>query len=173
MDRIARAAADAAVADVREAVRDLSNLIRSQLGGAGGRGSVGLSPAGNVSHPLLIDFQIALAGSVGTAGTWSPQQCMRACVLLIQEAMGMKSELGSLRSLHGFGKAPMRELKAHRFPVLVHLYPTLAAEECDLDELPSGEEASEDAWRVRFHTLRTRVAEYQAFVKTHRLAFLM
>ncbi|KAK3262255.1 hypothetical protein CYMTET_28885 [Cymbomonas tetramitiformis] len=147
VNRIATEAATAAVEDLRAAVTDLSSFVRGHLAGAGGVSGLGGISSGSAPHPLEMKFCAALASSVATARAWSPQQCMQACILLIQEAMGLKAELGALKGLHGFGKTPVKELEAHRFPVLAHFYPTLAAEECDLDELPAGEEASDDAWR--------------------------
>ncbi|KAK3268093.1 hypothetical protein CYMTET_23382 [Cymbomonas tetramitiformis] len=98
-----------------------------------------------------------VAGPCSAVGT-----CLRQTAL--------KPELTALRGLHAYGKQPMRELETHRFPVLVHAMPQLAADECDSEELPAGHEASDKDWRVQVHTLCIRVAEFQACVKSHRPA---
>ncbi|KAK3240388.1 hypothetical protein CYMTET_49750 [Cymbomonas tetramitiformis] len=173
MTRIAREAADAAVAGVRSTVDELSAFVRSHLAGSGAGGGAGAGSSGQPSHPLEAEFGAALAKSIATSCNWTQDQCVRACGQLIQAAASLRAELSALKDKHEFGKSPMRELEAHRFPVLVHRHPRLASEECDLDELPAGEEASDDSWRVRVHTLRSRVAGYQAFVKLHRPAVLI
>ncbi|KAK3288007.1 hypothetical protein CYMTET_4513 [Cymbomonas tetramitiformis] len=173
MTRIAREAADAAVAGVRSTVDELSAFVRSHLAGSGAGGSAGGGSSGQPPHPLEVEFGAALVNSIATSCDWTQEQCVRACGQLIQEAAGLRAGLSALRDKHDFGKSPMRELEPHRFPLLVHRHPRLASEECDLDELPAGEEASIESWRVRVHTLRARVAGYQAFVKLHRPAVLI
>ena len=173
MTRIAREAADAAVAGVRSTVDELSAFVRSHLAGSGAGGSAGGGSSGQPPHPLEVEFGAALVNSIATSCDWTQEQCVRACGQLIQEAAGLRAELSALRDKHEFGKSPMRELEPHRFPLLVHRHPRLGSEECDLDELPAGEEASIESWRVRVHTLRARVAGYQAFVKLHRPAVLI
>ncbi|KAK3262463.1 hypothetical protein CYMTET_28684 [Cymbomonas tetramitiformis] len=49
----------------------------------------------------------------------------------------------------------------------------LAAEECELDELPAGKEATQEHWRAFVHLLQARVSEFQQFVKAKVPSFQM
>ncbi|KAK3283064.1 hypothetical protein CYMTET_9223 [Cymbomonas tetramitiformis] len=57
----------------------------------------------------------------------------------------------------------MRELEPHIFPVLVHARPMIEKEECNLDELPAGEEAAGEDWR---DATRAHLAALGGVVKT-------
>ncbi|KAK3283331.1 hypothetical protein CYMTET_8967 [Cymbomonas tetramitiformis] len=59
----------------------------------------------------------------------------------------------------------MKAFEANAFPAMVYALPELAAEECELDELPAGKEATQEHWRAFVHMLQARVSEFQMFVK--------
>ncbi|KAK3283330.1 hypothetical protein CYMTET_8966 [Cymbomonas tetramitiformis] len=59
----------------------------------------------------------------------------------------------------------MKAFEANAFPAMVYALPELAAEECELDELPAGKEATQEHWRAVVHMLQARVSEFQMFVK--------
>ncbi|KAK3254331.1 hypothetical protein CYMTET_36455 [Cymbomonas tetramitiformis] len=60
----------------------------------------------------------------------------------------------------------MKALEANAFPPMVYVLPELAEEECELDELPAGKEATVEHWRAFVHLLQAQVAEFQRFVKS-------
>ncbi|KAK3287958.1 hypothetical protein CYMTET_4566 [Cymbomonas tetramitiformis] len=101
------------------------------------------------------------------------QECSRACDALLAEAGALRQHLSELKEEHSFGKHPMRELEAHRFEPLVFVIPELGEEECELDELPAGREASQEHWRARVHLLQGSVSQYQTFVKGRRPAVVI
>eukprot|EP00854_Cymbomonas_tetramitiformis_P034024 gene34024-biopygen4051 len=63
---------------------------------------------------------------------------------------------------------PTTAAPAHAFEPLVFVLPELRAEECELDELPPGAEATLEHWRAFVHLLQARVGEIQRFVKSQR-----
>ncbi|KAK3232623.1 hypothetical protein CYMTET_57039 [Cymbomonas tetramitiformis] len=48
----------------------------------------------------------------------------------------------------------MKALEAKAFPAMVYALPELAAEECELDELPAGKETKQEHWRAFVHLLQ-------------------
>ncbi|KAK3258798.1 hypothetical protein CYMTET_32172 [Cymbomonas tetramitiformis] len=89
-----------------------------------------------------------------------------ACADLVHEAAKLRPQLTALRTVHPFGKTPMRTLEAHAFEPLAYILPELRAEECEMDELPPGSEATVEHWRAFVHLLQARVGEFQRFVKS-------
>ncbi|KAK3245736.1 hypothetical protein CYMTET_44713, partial [Cymbomonas tetramitiformis] len=93
----------------------------------------------------------------------------QACADLVHEAAKLRSQLTLLKGIHPFGKLPMKALEANAFPAMVYALPELVAEECELDELPAGKEATQEHLRAFVHMLQARVSEFQMFVKAKRL----
>ncbi|KAK3276403.1 hypothetical protein CYMTET_15514 [Cymbomonas tetramitiformis] len=89
-----------------------------------------------------------------------------ACADLVHETAKLRSQLTLLKGIHPFGKLPMKALEANAFPAMVYALPELAEEECELDELPAGKEATQEHWRAFVHMLQARVSEFQMFVKS-------
>ncbi|KAK3243606.1 hypothetical protein CYMTET_46761 [Cymbomonas tetramitiformis] len=54
-----------------------------------------------------------------------------------------------------------------------YVLPELRAEECELDELPAGREATVEHWRAFVHLLQARVGEFQRFVKSQVPSFII
>ncbi|KAK3266874.1 hypothetical protein CYMTET_24535 [Cymbomonas tetramitiformis] len=88
---------------------------------------------------------------------------------MVHEAAKLCPQLTLLKEIHPFGKLPMKALEANAFPAMVYALPELAAEECELDELPAGKEATQKHWRAFVHLLQARVGEFQHFVKSKPL----
>ena len=117
------------------------------------------------------ELRVAIRDSVATAEDWDVLRCAQACTDLVHEAARLRPQLTALRGIHTFGKAPMRTLEAHAFDPLVYALPELRAEECELDELPPGVQASLEHWRAFVHLLQARVGEFQRFVKSQVPSF--
>ncbi|KAK3239922.1 hypothetical protein CYMTET_50184, partial [Cymbomonas tetramitiformis] len=108
----------------------------------------------------------ALKDSVATAEDWDMARCAQACADLVHEAAKLRPQLTLLKSIHPFGKLPIKALEAHAFPPMVYALPELTEGECELDELPVGKEVTVEHWRAFVHLLQARVAEFQRFVKS-------
>eukprot|EP00854_Cymbomonas_tetramitiformis_P007961 gene7961-biopygen8040 len=135
-------------------------------------GGAGLAPAGAA---LVSDGTVppeaellaqALHDSLATTEGWDMAKCAQACADLVHEAAKLRSQLTLLKGIHPFGKLPMKALEANAFPAMVYALPELAEEECELDELPTGKEATVEHWRAFVHILQARVGEFQRFVKS-------
>ncbi|KAK3243421.1 hypothetical protein CYMTET_46924 [Cymbomonas tetramitiformis] len=98
---------------------------------------------------------------------------LRAGVYGSRARGGEASPTADALAVHPFGKAPMRSLEAHAFEPLVYMLPELRSEECELDELPAGREATVEHWRAFVHLLQARVGEFQRFVKSQAPSFVL
>ncbi|KAK3267852.1 hypothetical protein CYMTET_23616 [Cymbomonas tetramitiformis] len=135
-------------------------------------GGAGLAPAGAA---LVSDGTVppeaellaqALHDSLATTEGWDMAKCAQACADLVHEAAKLRSQLTLLKGIHPFGKLPMKALEVNAFPAMVYALPELPEEECELDELPTGKEATVEHWRAFVHILQARVGEFQRFVKS-------
>ncbi|KAK3270336.1 hypothetical protein CYMTET_21257 [Cymbomonas tetramitiformis] len=113
-----------------------------------------------------VELRCAIRDSVATVEGWDVPRCLQACADLVHEAAKLPPQLTALRTVHPFGKTPMRTLEAHAFEPLAYILPELRAEECELDELPPGSEATVEHWHAFVHLLQARVGEFQRFVKS-------
>ncbi|KAK3235626.1 hypothetical protein CYMTET_54187 [Cymbomonas tetramitiformis] len=108
----------------------------------------------------------ALRDCVAAAEDSDMARYAQACADLVHEAAKLRPQLTLLKSTHPFGKLPMKTLEVNAFPPMVYALPELAEEECELDELPVGKEATVEHWRAFVHLLQAQVAEFQRFVKS-------
>ncbi|KAK3251103.1 hypothetical protein CYMTET_39559 [Cymbomonas tetramitiformis] len=157
------AAIAAAIGAKLDAFGERLASLEAQRSAAGGA-PVALS---GVEPPEAKELRCAIRDSVATAEDWDMPRCVQACTDLVHEAATLRPQLTALRGVHPFGKAPMRTLEAHAFEPLVFILPELRVEECELDELPPGSEATLEHWRAFVHLLQARVGEFQRFVKSH------
>ncbi|KAK3289232.1 hypothetical protein CYMTET_3323 [Cymbomonas tetramitiformis] len=118
-----------------------------------------------------VELWCGIRDSVATVEGWDVPRCVQACTDLVHEAAKLWPQLTALRTIHPFGKTPMRTLEAHAFEPLAYILPELRAEECELDELPPGSEATVEHWRAFVHLLQARVGEFQRFVKSQVPSF--
>ncbi|KAK3267637.1 hypothetical protein CYMTET_23820, partial [Cymbomonas tetramitiformis] len=132
----------------------------------------GVAPAGasllsgGVAPPEAELLARALRDSMATVESWDVARCSLACADLVHEAAKLRPQLTLLKEIHPFGKLPMKALEANAFPAMVYALPELAVEECELDELSAGMEATQEHWRAFVHLLHARVGEFQHFVKS-------
>ncbi|KAK3263070.1 hypothetical protein CYMTET_28110 [Cymbomonas tetramitiformis] len=97
-------------------------------------------------------FARALRDSVATAEKWDMARCSQVCARLIHEVSRFRPQLTLLKDIHSFGKLPMKALEANAFAHMQYVLSELAEEECELDELPAGREATLEHWkRKRVH----------------------
>ncbi|KAK3288387.1 hypothetical protein CYMTET_4140 [Cymbomonas tetramitiformis] len=156
------AAIAAAVGAKLDALGERLATLEAQRSAAGGAPTAlsGTEPA------EAAELRCAIRDSVATTEGWDMPRCVQACADLVQEAAKLRPQLTALRNVHPFGKTPMRTLEAHAFEPLAYILPELRAEECELDELPPGSEATLKHWRAFVHLLQARVGEFQRFVKS-------
>ncbi|KAK3263307.1 hypothetical protein CYMTET_27877 [Cymbomonas tetramitiformis] len=121
---------------------------------------------GGVAPPEAEMLARALRDSIATIESWDVARCSQACADLVHEAAKLRPQLTLLKEIHPFGKLPMKALEANAFPAMVSALPELATEECELDELPAGKEATQEHWRAFVHLLQARVGEFQLLVKS-------
>ncbi|KAK3251105.1 hypothetical protein CYMTET_39561 [Cymbomonas tetramitiformis] len=170
--------AGAQVADPQSIAAAIAAAVNAKLDALGDRLAVleaqrsaigGAPTALSGSEPAEAkELRCAIRDSLATLEQWDVPRCAQACADLVHEAQKIRPQLTELRSLHPFGKTPMRTLEAHAFEPLVYVLPELRAEECELDELPPGSEATLEHWRALVHLLQARVGEFQRFVKSQR-----
>ncbi|KAK3253809.1 hypothetical protein CYMTET_36958 [Cymbomonas tetramitiformis] len=142
------------------------STLEAQRAASGGAGLHG----GGAAPTESVLLRSAIRDSVATVEDWDIARCSQACTNLVHEAARLRPQLGLLRDVHPFGKAPMKSLEAHAFePLLVYVLPALQTEECELDELPAGQEATVEHWRAFVHLLQARVGEFQRFVKSSQV----
>ncbi|KAK3260356.1 hypothetical protein CYMTET_30682, partial [Cymbomonas tetramitiformis] len=144
-----------------------ANAVISASGISAGAAGVGAPLlGGGVPPPEAELLARALRDSVATAEGWDVAKCSQACADFVHEAAKLRLQLTLLKGIHPFGKLPMKALEANAFPAMVYALPELAEEECELDELPAGKEATQEHWRAFVHMLQARVSEFQMFVKS-------
>ncbi|KAK3260900.1 hypothetical protein CYMTET_30167 [Cymbomonas tetramitiformis] len=148
-----------------------SRIAHLEARGAAPAGASLLS--GGVAPPEAELLARALRDSVATVESWDVARCSLACADLVHEAAKLRPQLTLLKEMHPFGKLPMKALEANAFPMMVYALPELAAEECELDELPAGKEATQEHWRAFVHLLKACVGEFQHFVKSKVPSFPM
>ncbi|KAK3238425.1 hypothetical protein CYMTET_51559 [Cymbomonas tetramitiformis] len=156
------AAIAAAVGAKLDALGERLATLEAQRSATGGAPTVlsGTEPA------EAKELRCAIRDSVATVEDWDVPRCVQACADLVHEAAKLRPQLTALRGVHPFGKAPMHTLEAHAFDPLAYILPELRAEECELDELPPGSEATLEHWRAFVHLLQARLGEFQRFVKS-------
>ncbi|KAK3234400.1 hypothetical protein CYMTET_55342 [Cymbomonas tetramitiformis] len=156
------AAIAAAVGAKLDALGDRLATLEAQRSVTGGAPTV-LSG----SEPVEArELRCAIRDSLATLEDRDMPPCVQACTDLVHEAAKLRPQLTALRGVHPFSKTPMRTLEAHAFEPLAFILPELQAEECELDELPPGAEATLEHWRAFVHLLQARVGEFQRFVKS-------
>ncbi|KAK3266453.1 hypothetical protein CYMTET_24925 [Cymbomonas tetramitiformis] len=159
---------DAIAAAIATALGTRLDALGSRIASLEARG---VAPAGapllggGVPPPEAELLARALRDTVATAEGWDVTRCSLACADLVHEAAKLRPQLTLLKEIHPFGKLPMKALEANAFPAMVYALPELAAEECELDELPAGKEATQKHWMAFVHLLQARVSEFQQFVK--------
>ncbi|KAK3240239.1 hypothetical protein CYMTET_49912 [Cymbomonas tetramitiformis] len=160
---------DAIAAAIATALGTRLDALGSRIASLEARGAApaGASlSSGGVAPPEAELLARALRDSMATVEGWDVARCSRACADLVHEAAKLRPQLTLLKEIHPFGKLPMKALEANAFPAMVYALPELAAEECELDELPAGKEATQEHWRAFVHLLQARVGEFQHFVKS-------
>ncbi|KAK3278100.1 hypothetical protein CYMTET_13940 [Cymbomonas tetramitiformis] len=115
---------------------------------------------GGAAPVEVVHLRNAIRDSIAMVEDWDISRCAQACTDLVHEAARLRPQLGPLRDVHPFGKAPMKSLEAHAFEPLVYVLPELREEECELDELPAGREATVEHWRAFVHLLQARVGDF-------------
>ncbi|KAK3270341.1 hypothetical protein CYMTET_21262 [Cymbomonas tetramitiformis] len=168
--------AGATVVDPQSIVAAIAAAIGAKLDAFGERlatleahrSTAGSAPAvlSGMEPPEARELRCAIRDSVATAEDWDVPRCVQACTDLVHEAARLRPQLTTLRGVHPFGKTPMRTLEAHAFEPLAFILPEVRVEECELDELPPGSEATLEHWRAFVHLLQARVGEFQRFVKS-------
>ncbi|KAK3263302.1 hypothetical protein CYMTET_27884 [Cymbomonas tetramitiformis] len=160
---------DAITAAIATALGTRLDALGSRIASLEARG---VAPAGasllggGVAPPEAELLARALRDSVATVEGWDVARCSLACADLVHEAAKLRPQLTLLKEIHPFSKLPMKALEANAFPAMVYALPELAAEECELDELPAGKKATQEHWRAFVHLLQERVGEFQLFVKS-------
>ncbi|KAK3260335.1 hypothetical protein CYMTET_30696 [Cymbomonas tetramitiformis] len=159
---------DAIAADIATALGGRLDALGSRIAHLEARGAApaGASLLSGVAPPEAELLARALRDSVATAESWDMPRCALACADLVHEAAKLRPQLTLLKEIHPFGKLPMKALEANAFPAMVYALPELATEECELDELPAGKEATQEHWRAFVHLLQARVGDFQHFVKS-------
>jgi len=119
---------------------------------------------GSAASGVAGRYQRALTMSQGHREGWTVERSAEVRARVLQEGAKLRGVLLRFASEHAW-KRPGRALEASSFPEMVWARPLLEDEDCDVDELPAGEEASQEDWCVLVHLLRERVAEMQGFAR--------
>ncbi|KAK3240713.1 hypothetical protein CYMTET_49467 [Cymbomonas tetramitiformis] len=160
---------DAIAAAIATALGTRLDALGSRIASLEARGAAPAGASllsGGVAPPEAELLARALRDSVATVEGWDVARCSLACADLVHEAAKLRPQLTLRKEIHPFGKLPMKALEANAFPTMVYALPELAAEECELNELPTGKEATQEHWRAFVHLLQARVGEFQHFVKS-------
>ncbi|KAK3287293.1 hypothetical protein CYMTET_5187 [Cymbomonas tetramitiformis] len=140
--------------------------------GATGTPGIGTAAAAAVSPDVIA---AAIATAFGTKlGDFSARLTSLACADLVHEAAMLRPQLIFVAEAdtRPFGKLPMEtRVEANAFAPMVYVFPELTEEECELDELPTGMEATLEHWREVVHIFQARVADFQQFVKSKAPTF--
>ncbi|KAK3243613.1 hypothetical protein CYMTET_46744 [Cymbomonas tetramitiformis] len=163
------AAIAVAMGEKLDAFGERLRVLEAQGSAAEGAGLHG----GGATSAVGVPLQNAIRDSIATVEGWDISRCSQASTDLVYEAARLRPQLRLLRAVHSFGKAPIKSLEAHAFDPLVHVLPELREEECELDELPAGREATVEHWRAFVHLLQGRVGKFQRFVKSQVPSFVI